>query len=259
MAHNGKIFAILLVLASTTALAGCQQTNAKLDPGSNLSTASTGPVSYEAVADLGNKWEADPANVGKGMAYASALESVGQTDKQLAVYARLVALNPGNATLGGLYGRKLVAAGRGNDAIPVLESAAQAPNPDWRILSALGTAYDQQGNYPKARDQYQRALSADPDNLSVLNNIGMSYALEGNLKQAEAALRAADGKPRSRTEPRIRQNLALVVGLQGRFDEASRLASEDLPPEQVQANMAYLRKMLSQPNTWQQISEGAQG
>jgi Flp pilus assembly protein TadD len=27
----------------------------------------------------------------------------------------------------------------------------------------------------------------------------------------------------------------------------------------VEANMAYLQKMLSQPNTWQQISEGGKG
>ena len=95
--------------------------------------------------------------------------------------------------------------------------------------------------------------------MSVLNNLGMSYALEGNLKQAEATLRQADAMPRSKSEPRIRQNLALVVGLQGRFDEASKLAREDLPPEQVEANRAYLKKMLSQPNTWQQISDGGQG
>jgi len=87
----------------------------------------------------------------------------------------------------------------------------------------------------------------------------MSFALEGNLKQAEATLRQADALPRSKSEPRIRQNLALVVGLQGRFEEASNLAREGLPPEQVEANMAYLQKMLSQPNTWQQISESGKG
>ena len=61
----------------------------------------------------------------------------------------------------------------------------------------------------------EKALAADPQNLSVLNNLGMSYALEGNLKQAEATLRQADALPRSKSEPRIRQNLALVVGPAG--------------------------------------------
>ena len=37
---------------------------------------------------------------------------------------------------------------------------------------------------------------------------------------------------------RVRQNLALVVGLQGRFDEARKIASEDLPPDQVDANLS---------------------
>ena len=141
-------------------------------------------------------------------------------------------------------------------AAPVLAAAEQQGETDWRVASALGTAYDQQGLYAKAREQYSKALAVDPQNLSVMNNLAMSYALEGNLKQAEAELRAADALPRSKGEPRIRQNLALVVGLEGRFDEATKLAQDDLPPEQVQENMAYLKKMLSQPNTWQQISEG---
>lgn len=259
MARGGKTIAILLAFASATALAGCQQSTASLDSPGNLSTSSTSPVSYEATADLGQKWEADPGNVNKGLAYANALESIGQTAKQLDVYARIASLNSGNAKLMGIYGRKLAAAGRTGDAIPVLEQAAQAPDADWRTYSALGSVYDQQGLYQKAREQYQRALAADPQNLTVLNNLGMSFALEGDLKQAEATLRKADALPRSKAEPRIRQNLALVVGLQGRFDEASKLASDDLPPDQVQANMAYLKKMLSQPNTWQQISDGNQG
>ena len=52
---------------------------------------------------------------------------------------------------------------------------------------------------------------------------------------------------------RLRQNLALVVGLQGRFDEAKQIASKDLPPVQVEANMTFLRTMLAQPDSWQQL------
>jgi Flp pilus assembly protein TadD len=259
MAHGRRHIAILFALVSATALTGCQKTTSSLDSSSTLSTASTGPVSFEATADLGQKWEANPKDVNAGLAYANALESIGQTGKQLAVYKELVSLNPDNDMLAGVYGRKLAAAGKMKEAIPVLEKATQKSDADWRVLSALGSAYDQVGLYAKARAQYQRVLSSDPQNLIVLNNLGMSFALEGNLAQAEATLRQADGLPRSKTEPRIRQNLALVVGLQGRFDEASKIASEDLPKEQVEANMAYLQKMLSQPNTWQQISEGNQG
>ena len=45
----------------------------------------------------------------------------------------------------------------------------------------------------------------------------------------------------------MRQNLALVVGLQGRFAEAETIAKGDLPSDEAQAaNVAYLREMLSQ-------------
>lgn len=247
--------AIVILLASAVILSGCGKTASQLGLGSNLRTASTTPVSYEALADLGDKWRANPTDVNKGLAYADGLESLGQKDEALGVYQKLSEANPANVTLAGLYGRKLVATGKPEAAIPILEGAERNGETDWRVMSALGTAYDQTGLYQKAREQYARALAADPKNLVVMNNLAMSYALEGNLKQAEKELRAADALPGSASEPRIRQNLALVVGLQGRFDEASTLAQDGLPPAQVQENMAYLKKMLSQPNTWQQISE----
>ena len=259
MFRRRRSIAVVFALTSAMLLPGCSTLGPRADRASNLSTASTAPVSYDAVAGLAKQWEANRGDLTRGLAYADALESIGQTDQQFDVYRQLAELNPGNAKLAGIYGRKLVAAGRSKDAVSILEQAEAAGGADWRIYSALGSAYDDQGLYDKARAQYQKALALDARNLSVMNNLGMSYALEGNLKQAEATLRQADAMPRSKSEPRIRQNLALVVGLQGRFDEASSLASEDLPPDQVAANMAYLKKMLSQPNTWQQISEGGQG
>lgn len=259
MSRPRRFIGALLALASATMLAGCNSSTSRFDAAGNINTASTAPASVEAVAELGRKWEANPSDVNKGLAYANALESVGRTDQQVQVYRKLYQLNPDNTKIAGLFGRKLLAAGNSTEALPPLERAAAAADADWRIHSALGSAYDQNGLYQKARSEYQKALAADPQNLNVLNNMAMSYALEGNLKEAEAMLQKADALPRSKAEPRIRQNLALVVGLQGRFDEASTLAREDLPPEQVDENMAYLKKMLSQPNTWQQISEDGKG
>jgi Flp pilus assembly protein TadD len=123
----------------------------------------------------------------------------------------------------------------------------------------MGSMLDQQAKYAEARDYYQRALKIAPGTIAVMNNLGMSYALEGDLKQAETTLREASDLPAGKSEPRLRQNLALVVGLQGRFDEARQIASADLPPSEVESNMAYLRKMLSQPDTWQQLTEKPAG
>jgi Flp pilus assembly protein TadD len=43
----------------------------------------------------------------------------------------------------------------------------------------------------------------------------------------------------------VRQNLALAIGLQGRFAEAETIAKGDLPAEEAAANVAYLKQMLS--------------
>jgi Flp pilus assembly protein TadD len=85
--------------------------------------------------------------------------------------------------------------------------------------------------------------------------MAMSYALEGKLPEAEQRLRGLVSQPGSAAIPKMRQNLALVVGLQGRFDEAREIASKDLPPDQVEANLAILQDMLAQPNTWAELSD----
>jgi Flp pilus assembly protein TadD len=260
--NNGnlrKITLSVLLLTSAFAISACQSKTTSLDSLDGLNTASTSPASFKKTTELGNRWQGDQKDIGLGLAYAAELEKLGQTDQQLQVLTILSAQNPKNANIQAVYGKKLIAAGRSGEAIPVLKTVADNGTGDWRILSALGSAYDQQGQYSAARETYQKALALKPNQISVLNNMGMSHALEGNLKQAEETLRSAMALPEGKSMPRLRQNLALVVGLQGRFEESRQIASEDLPPEEVEANMAYLQKMLSQPNTWQQLSGDAQG
>ena len=54
-----------------------------------------------------------------------------------------------------------------------------------------------------------------PTEPSVLSNLGLSYVLSKDLPKAEETLRRAHG--RAGTDPRVRANLALTVGLQGRL------------------------------------------
>ena len=72
-----------------------------------------------------------------------------------------------------------------------------------------------------------------------------------DLKRAEATLRRAVAQPNA--DPKVRQNLALVVGLQGRFAEAEKIARADLPEDEAAANVSYLRQMLSQQNDWKKM------
>jgi Flp pilus assembly protein TadD len=151
--------------------------------------------------------------------------------------------HPGNKELMAGYGRALADNGNFQQAFDVLARAHTPANPDWRILSVQGTALDQLGKHDEARRYYASALKIMPDEPSVLSNLGLSYVLSGDLPKAEEVLRQAYGS--TRADARVRQNLGLVVGLQGRFAEAETIVKADLPPDQAAANVAYLKQMLS--------------
>ena len=82
-----------------------------------------------------------------------------------------------------------------------------------------------------------------PDEPSVLSNLGLSYVLSKDLPKAEETLRRANSH--ADADPRVRQNLALVVGLQGRLAEAESIVKAGRPPDEAAANIAYLRRLLS--------------
>ena len=75
--------------------------------------------------------------------------------------------------------------------------------------------------------------------------------MTNELPEAEAHLRRAAGMAGATSK--IRQNLALVVGLQGRFEECRLLFAAELPADQVEANLAYIRALLTQQNRWELV------
>ena len=81
-----------------------------------------------------------------------------------------------------------------------------------------------------------RPLDLGP--IATLTNLGVYYATHGDPTQAEPLLRKAAEAPGA--GPQERQNLALVLGLAGQIAEAERLERQDLPPETVTNNLAYL-------------------
>ncbi len=133
--------------------------------------------------------------------------------------------------------------GNFDKAFDVLGRAHTPEDPDWRILSAQGSVLDQLGRHDEARQYYASALKIVPEEASVLSNLGLSYVLSKDLPKAEETLRRANKSKDS--DPRVRENLALVIGLQGRTAEAESIVKAGRPPEEAEANVAYLRRLLS--------------
>jgi Flp pilus assembly protein TadD len=198
----------------------------------------------KALAEWGPRYHADNSDPKAAMYYAQALRATGQRAQAVAVLQQASLRNPRDMQLLGEYGRALADAGDYTQALAVLDHAQTPDNPDWRILNVQGAVLDQMGRHQEAQQHYSSALKIVPNEPSILSNLGLSYALSRNLPMAEKTLRLAAAQPKA--SPKVRQNLALVIGLQGRFKEAERIASADLPPDQAAANVAYLRTVLAQ-------------
>jgi Flp pilus assembly protein TadD len=188
----------------------------------------------------------------RAVRHARELRANGLRGQAVAVLAQAATEHPKDRGVLAAYGRALADVGNYPQALEVLNRAHSPDQPDWRILSVQGAVLDQMGRPEEARHYYESALRIAPDEPLVLSNLGLSYALSKDLPQAEATLRRAVS--RAGADRRVRQNLALVVGLQGRFEEAEQIARADLPPEEAVANVAYLRQMLAQPNSWKKLA-----
>jgi Flp pilus assembly protein TadD len=77
----------------------------------------------------------------------------------------------------------------------------------------------------------------------VLSNLGLSYLLSKDLPKAEETLRRAYAH--AGTDPRVRMNLAVVLGLQGKTAEAENIAKANLPVDEASANVAELKRLLA--------------
>lgn len=218
----------------------------------SLDATATGSVKAAGQAStLAQRYQSDPGNKDLALAYAAELRRDGNDEQATAVLGTAAERFPSDRAVLGAYGKALAATGSLDEALTVIRRAQAGGSPDWRLLSAEGAILDQQGKNTAARKLYEQALQLSPNEPSVLSNLGMSYVMTGSLAEAEKTLRRAVAAPGA--DSRARQNLALVVGLQGRFDEAERIAGAELSPEQAAANVAYLKSMLSQPNSWDNL------
>jgi Flp pilus assembly protein TadD len=186
---------------------------------------------------------AKPEDIDATLRYGKALRAAGQRSQAVAVLEQATIAHPGDKALIAGYGRALADNGNFQQAFDVLSRAHTPDDPDWRILSAQGAVLDQLGRGEEARQYYASALRISPEEPSVLSNLGLSYVLSKDLPKAEETLRRAYG--RADADSRVRQNLALVVGLRGHVAEAESILKANRPAEEAAADVAYLRRVLS--------------
>ena len=234
--------------------AGCNKTGKKNSLKTRLSNidysqASKRPAlqpnhpAYIATTRWARLHQKNPKDPTAALNYARSLKAIGSRDRAVEVLARTYQLNPGHGELASEYGRLALSQGKVQMAERLLNQARKASRKDdWRVLSALGTVNSKRGDHKKAQTYYLAALRAQPGATSVYNNLALSYALDGRAGDAEDLLKKAIAK--GHNTPRVRQNLALVLGLQTKFGEARQIAQADLSGDKVASDVSYLRSMV---------------
>ncbi|WP_262332222.1 tetratricopeptide repeat protein [Bosea sp. BH3] len=252
----GLTFAVCL---AALAVAGCQGRGGIGDITGSIGRAQ--PTQPRTAADWqaereawAKRYDANQKNRDAAFFYARALRALDQNAQALAVLQNAVMVHQDDREMLGAYGRSLADNGRLREADEVLSRAHTPERPDWRILSAQGTVADQLGEHDRAQQIYQSALKLAPGEPTVMSNYGLSLALSKRLPEAERVL--AEAVASDRADVRVRQNLVLVLGLQGRFGEAETLARRDQSPAEAAATIAYLKRSVSQQNSWDLLKGG---
>lgn len=224
--------------------------------GGDVGAAVSGPQLRSESSSLGDQFEKNPGDASVAIAYARSLRGLDQTAQAVAVLQQSAIRNPNNLGVLAAYGKALADAGRFKEAADVLSRAHSPERPDWRILSVQGAVADQMGDFGSAQRFYETALRIAPGEPSILTNQGLSFALAKRLDEAERILAQAAQHPRA--DARMRQNYALVLGLEGKFGEAEGVLRRDLSPADAAKNLTAIKRMISQSNSWRAIRRSDQ-
>jgi Flp pilus assembly protein TadD len=222
----------LLVLVTTLALAGCQTTGtagktAKFSDGTiagamaSAAKDAAGNGRVEESLQLTEKlYRTDPNKPDYILAYARDLRHSGRIDD-----AKLVVRTPAlaaNATEPMLTEAAMVLVADGNytEAADFAGKAVLKDNNSADAHQALALAYSGMGNHAEAEAEFANALHlwpADRDKTPVINNMAMSQAAQGKIREANSTMALATGEAlRSET---YQNNRALLASLR------------DTPPE----------------------------
>ncbi len=182
---------------------------------------------FAQAAFWSNEYDINPGDLESAIKLASAVRKLGNPGRAVEITRTTRALYPRDPYLMAEYAAALIASERSHEALPILNEGLSTTQSYGRLWSLKGAALDQQERYAEARQHYNRALRITPNDPNVMANLGLSYALSGDPSTAEGWLRRASALPNASAS--VRQNLVLVLQLQGKTEEAQKLRSLNPP------------------------------
>ncbi len=236
--------ALVVLAASATLLGGCEDivdvTGSIAAPAKAKPTSDAG---LRADADeWGKRYDSDPGEKSASINYARALRALTRNSEAAAVMQTAAVRSPNDFEVLGAYGKALADSGQLMQAKEVLAHAYTPDRPDPTVMSVQGAVDDELGDHEGAREFYRAALKIAPGDPAILNNLGLSYVLTKQARQAEAALREANASPRA--DARERDNLALVLALEGKSAKAQKVSRTEVPAKTAAADAPAIGRTL---------------
>jgi Flp pilus assembly protein TadD len=247
-----KKFSHLLTLTTALALSACNSIAGKqwLDPDTTFATIpqptlkgindTQEEIAKEAAANgdfvRAGQFYAQLVGSNKGtpeqvlrykIGLAEAHRRLGNHEAAIAMYDELYGQNRSNLDIAEGRALTLMGSGKVTEAGQAFSQVLERDKRRWRTLNALGILFTSKNLVPEAIAYYTEALNVSPDNSAVLNNVGLSYAIDRQFERALAALEQGvrvSKAPAQRKQ--IDLNLALVAGVSGNFDAARDIASK---------------------------------
>jgi len=240
--------ALIALAIAAASLGGCEVAGLS---GPNVETAqaqaqtpAAGSDQWRAYADdWGKRYDQNPGDKTASINYARGLRALTRYSEATAVMRTAAIVAPQDNEVLGEFGKALADSGELSQAKDVLTRAYPEDRPDWTIMSVQGAVEDELGDHDGARKFYAEALKIAPGEPFLLNNLGLSYALTKQLPQAEATLREANASPHA--DARVRNNLALVLSLEGKYAQAEDVSRQDMTDEAARANVKAIRQMIA--------------
>ena len=191
--------------------------------------------------------EKHPENTEASLALADNYRRNGNYDNAITIYDSLITKS--DDIVPAKEGKALALISKGDFTTPVgiLDEVMKVDPKRWKTLNALGILFATRNMHSEAQDYFMEALKYNPDSVTVLNNLGLSQALNGRFGTATSTLSKASSLATAGSEERKRvdMNTALVYAITGRLDEANAIASTYLTGAALDNNLglyAHLAK-----------------
>ena len=247
-----KNFSVVALLLSSAALSGCGDSLSKQfmnpeeamsqlgmpdaqgpnDMQEEMAKASLSVGDYKRASQfyqqlLGSENAKPEQKLRYKMGYAESLRRAGETGRALELYEQLHKEKPEDIDIQEGRALTMMAAAKTVDAGRAFSAIMEKDPKRWRTLNALGILFVTKNMIPEAMAYYTEALRYSPDNSSVLNNAGLTQAIDHKYSAATETLDQASRLSKSSAaRKQIDLNLAMVYGVSGDLEMAKQVASK---------------------------------